>query len=203
MLIELLVVFVILGYLYSTGFLSFDSPLSIAFSIGLVLAGVMIGWLVAHYVARRLIDSLFGFDAWTPRHPLRLRGGGAGTATAAPVPAEGPERLGALAALVARAPDDKAASRMLADEHLARGDVDAFVREKLRIAGRGVLTREEAVAVYHRLADAELARGGAKRAVEFLRTIIEKYPDSPEARNAASRIEVVVVHGDEPESRPE
>ena len=201
MLIELLVVFVILGYLYSTGFLSFDSPLSIAFSIGLVLAGVMIGWLVAHFVARRLIDSLFGFDAWTPRHPLRLRGE-AGTPPA-PVPAEGPERLGVLAALVARAPDDKAASRMLADEHLARGDVDAFMREKLRIAGRGVLTREETVAVYHRLADAELARGGAKRAVEFLRTIIEKYPDSPEARNAASRIEVVVVHGDEPESRPE
>lgn len=201
MLIELLVVFVILGYLYSTGFLSFDSPLSIAFSIGLVLAGVMIGWLVAHFVARRLIDSLFGFDAWTPRHPLRLRGE-AGTPPA-PVPPEGPERLGTLAALVARAPDDKAASRMLADEHLARGDVDAFVREKLRIAGRGVLTREETVAVYHRLADAEVARGGAKQAVEFLRTIIEKYPDSPEARNAASRIEVVVVHGDEPESRPE
>lgn len=201
MLIELLVVFAILGYLYSAGFLSFDSPLSIAFSIGLVLAGVMIGWLVAHFVARRMIDSLFGFDAWTPRRPLKVRD--AGSDPSADIAADGPERLGALAALVAEAPEDKSASRMLADEFLARGNVDAFVAEKLRIVDRGVLAKEELVAAYHRLADAELARGRPKQAVEFLRMITDKYPDSPVARNAASRIEVISVHGDEAESRPE
>ena len=67
MFIELLVVGAILMYLYSVGFLDFASPYSILISVGIVVVVSAAGWAVTHFIARRLVDGLFGFDSWTPR----------------------------------------------------------------------------------------------------------------------------------------
>src|SRR5687768_12984337 len=67
MFIELLVVGVILSFLYGSGFLQFGSGLAIAISIGVALAASAIGFVVTHYLARSVVDRMFGFASWNPR----------------------------------------------------------------------------------------------------------------------------------------
>jgi hypothetical protein len=168
--------------------LSFGSPYALAISVAIMLAALMVGILLGHFVARRFVDSLFGLDAWSPRKGLKSRPGDSmrGFETADPA-----ARLAALIKLAAEVPADSEVSRMLAEAHLAAGDTDAFLAEKQRLLARGSLRKEERCAAYHRMADAEMARGCAKHAVEFLRRIGEEFPDSPDSRNAEKRIAVI------------
>jgi hypothetical protein len=67
MFIELLVVGLILTYLYGTGLIDFSSPFAIAITVVLALVASAAGYLVTHFLARRLVDSMFGFDRWSPQ----------------------------------------------------------------------------------------------------------------------------------------
>ncbi len=198
-LIEVLIVGVILSYLYTAGFLSFGSPYAVAVSVGIMLAALVVGVLLGHYAARRIVDSLFGLDAWSPRKGRKpslaadhLRDLG----TADPA-----ARLAALKRMAAEVPGDSEVSRMLAEAHLAAGDTDAFLAEKKRLLEKGRLRKEERCAAFHRMADAELARGRVKHAVEFLRMIGEEFPDSPDSQNAEKRIAVIQGRAENREDR--
>jgi hypothetical protein len=187
MFIELLVVGAILMYLYSVGFLDFGSPYAILISVGIVLVAGGLGFLFTHFVARRLVDGLFGFDAWSPRKrpetsPLdRLRGEG--------IPGE---MIPALERLTQEIPRDAELSRKLCDQYMDVGMVEKFVAEKLRILEVGKLSREEICSICNRLADVFQEQAEWNRAVEYLHMIEEKYPDSVEAHNASRRIEVLL-----------
>ena len=187
MFIELLISFVILSYLYSTGLLSFGSPASIAISVGLVSGALALSWLVSHFFARRIVDSIFGFDSWSKvkavSEPRRVE-----------VPAKG--RLASLRKLTEDSPMDNTLSKMYADALLSENMTDEFIREKLRMVSLGVLSNEEITTVYHRLADVELQRGNSEQAVEFLQRIVDKFPDSTFAHNARHRIGVLNGDGE-------
>ena len=185
MFIELLISFVILGYLYSTGLLSFGSPFSIAISVGLVVIALGMSWVVSHFFARKIVDSIFGFDSWSKvKAPLPPR--------SIVVPQQG--RLASLRKLTVESPNDKTLSKMYADALLSEDLKDDFIQERLRMVSLGILADEEITAVYHRLADVELDRGNHEQAVEFLQRIVDKFPDSSFAYNARRRM--VVLQGD-------
>lgn len=194
MFIELLISFVILSYLYSTGFLSFGSPVSIAISVGLVVGALGLSWVVSHFLARRIVDSIFGFDSWSkvkaPPSPPAIV-----------LPQHG--RLFSLRNLTVESPKDKTLSRMYADALLSEGLTDDFIREKMRLVSLGILVDEEITAVYHRLADVELERGNQQQAVEFLQRIVDKFPDSTFAYNARRRMGVLMGHGEVSETSSE
>ncbi|PKO16522.1 hypothetical protein CVU37_11140 [candidate division BRC1 bacterium HGW-BRC1-1] len=187
MFIELLISVAILGYLYSTGFLSFGSPGSIAISVGLVVGALALSCAISHFFARRIVDSIFGFDSWSRvKTPVASR--------PVVVPQEG--RLVALRNLTIESPADKALSKMYADALLSEGLKDDFIREKLRFVSLGSLADEETTAVFHRLADIEWERGNHEQAVEFLQRIVDKFPDSTFAHNARHRMGVLQENGE-------
>ncbi len=187
MFIELLISFVILSYLYSTGFLSFGSPASIAVSVALVVSALGFGWVISHAFARRIVDSIFGFDSWS-----RIKTPAASKPIV--IPKQG--RLALLRNLTVESPADKTLSKMYADALLSEGLKDDFIREKLRLVALGNLSDEETTAVFHRLADIEWERGNNEQAVEFLQGIVDKFPDSTFAHNARHRMRVLQGNGE-------
>jgi hypothetical protein len=187
MFIELLIVCAIIMYLYSVGWLDFNNPHAILISVGIVVVVAAAGWALTHYLARSLVDSIFGFKAWSPKSPKRMT-------------PEETERLRqretcalpAIEQLVRENPKDLELSRRLSDEYLRRGQTRKFMDERLRILKAAVISREEACSIYNRLADVAVACKDYARAVEFLRALCEAFPNTVEAQNALRRVEGIV-----------
>lgn len=187
MLVELLIVIGVLSYLYAKGFLDFGSPYAIFFSVALVVVVGTIGFAVTHYVARGIVDHLFGFKSQGPqkisgrqlaleRRRRRVLSSG---------------RMDDLRQFLAKYPADAEVSRRLADELLRQGQVDCYIHERLRFAQTGVTSREEACTIYNRLADLELGRGDRSAAIQHLERIVASFPASVEAGNARRRISLL------------
>jgi hypothetical protein len=186
MFIELLVVGAILMYLYSVGFLDFGNPYAIFISIGITVVVSAVAWAVTHFIARRLVDGLFGIDSWSgrarePRASVPGLSPGDNPALQIPV----------LEKLAKEVPQDAEFSRRLAQAYWDAGMKAEYERERLRILREGKLSREETCHIYNRLADLAVERGNHAHAEELLQAICDKYPDSVERHNAARRILVV------------
>lgn len=183
MFIELLVVGAIMMLLYQSGFLGFNSGYAVAISIVVALIAGGIGFLTTHFIARTLVDRLFGFNSWSP--------------------AVKPEKKGAVDPAILRElqdlsdaelqkrvrlnPKDAEFSRLVSETYLQKGQMERFVEERLRAIHEGLLTREQVCAVYNRLADVRTKEDRIEEAVHFLQQLIVTYPGTVEAHNAERR----------------
>jgi hypothetical protein len=183
MFIELLVVGVILSFLYGSGFLQFGSGYAIAISVAIALVASLLGFLSTHFIARTIVDRMFGFGSWNPKPKPPKKTG-----------LDAPEirRLQELSEtglkkLLHGKPLDADLSRHVSQIFLQRGQTERFVEERLRAISAGLLTREQACAVYNRLADVRTKEGRIEEAIQFLQELIVKYPGTVEANNAERR----------------
>ncbi|MGI8905078.1 MAG: hypothetical protein ACR2IE_01140 [Candidatus Sumerlaeaceae bacterium] len=183
MFIELLVVGVILSILYSSGYLQFNSGYALAISIAVALVASFLGFLTTHFIARTLVDRMFGFASWNPKaKPVKK----AGMDPAEVLQLQGLSEQDLRKSIKAR-PNDAQLSRQISEIYLQRGQIERFVEERLRAIQAGLLTREQVCAVYNRLADVRTKEGRNQEAVHFLQQIIVTYPNTVEARNAQQR----------------
>lgn len=181
MFIELLIVAAVLLYLNSLGIVSFDSPYAMAISIAILVFIGTISWLVTHYIARSLVDGLFGFGSWTPKaKPTKKQEFGG--------PADSIEWL---EQEIVKEPSNVELSKHLSRLYLQENRYEAFAAERLRIAKQGNLTVPEIAAIYNRLADMEIDHKQPEGAVKLLQEFKEAHPETPEARNAQVRIGVL------------
>jgi hypothetical protein len=184
MLIELVLVAALLMYLNAKGIIDFESPNATGISIGIIIAVLVVAWAVWFFVARRVVDGLFGFSSWAPKKPTG--------ALSARIAGEMPEeRFEALEKLVREVPRDIEVSRQYADQLLKRGRIEDFVEERLRILQVGKLNALEKCSIYNRLADIELQRKHADKALMYLNEIAKSCPDTVEGANARKRMELV------------
>jgi hypothetical protein len=183
MFIELLVVGVILMFLYGSGYLQFGSGWAIAISVAVAMVFGVIGFLTTHFIARTLVDRMFGFASWNPQaKPQKKTGMDPNVLKHLQ---ELPEA--ALRKKLRSAPKDAELSRQVSEIYLQRGLTERFVEERLRAINEELLTREQVCAVYNRLADVRTTEGKVEEAVYFLQQLIVKYPGSVEAHNAEKR----------------
>jgi hypothetical protein len=89
--------------------------------------------------------------------------------------------------LLKKSPKDAELSRHISEIFLQRGLTERFVQERQRAISSGLLTREQACAVYNRLADVRIKDGRGDEAIRYLQELIVKYPGTTEARNAQQR----------------
>lgn len=183
MFIELLIVAAILLYLNTLGILSFDSPYAIAVSIAVLVTVGSISFLVTHWIASKIVDSLFGFGSWSPKElPKRDK----------VEEFHGPaDNIEWLEAQIRLQPENTALSIRLSDLYQKRGMVDEYVAERLRIVATAKLTAPEMANILNRLADLELDRDRPEIAVAHLELIANKHPATTEGRNALTRIGVI------------
>ena len=183
MFIELLIVAAVLLYLNTLGILGFDSPYAIAISIAVIVTVGTFSFMVTHWIASKVVDSLFGFGSWSPKEPSKrdkvqeFHG-----------PADNIEWL---EAQIKRQPENTALSKRLSDLYQERGMVDEYVAERLRIVAVAKLTAPEMANILNRLADLELDRDRPEIAVAHLELIANKHPATTEGRNALARKSVI------------
>jgi hypothetical protein len=186
-LIELLIVAAILLYLNSIGFLNYDDPWAIAISIVILVFVGTISFIITHWVARSLVDGLFGFGSWTPKETKKK-----------PDKREefhGPaDNVEWLEEQIKKQPANVALSKRLSDLYMESGQADQFILERVRITREGKLSAGEMAAILNRLADMELDRSQPENAIAHLKEITLKFPDTNEGRNARVRIGVIQEH---------
>lgn len=193
MFIELIVVVAVVMYLYTSGLLSFSNPYAIFISISIVMIASTLGWIVTHYIARSMVDNMFGFGDWVPRGQKKKK---TTPQEQMRVAAMTSRNIAAMEQLVLEVPNDIELSKRLSDEYYHAGMLDKYVAERLRIVETNLLTLAEVCSTFNRLADIEIARGRRAEAISYLKCIIEKYPQAVEAGNAEKRIAVLEVNED-------
>jgi hypothetical protein len=182
MFIELLIVAAILMFLNAKGYLDFNSPNAIGLSVTIVLGVVGVTYVLWYFVARGVVDSLFGFGSWVPRRPLRS------SLTSQAGPAIADDRFEELKKAAKKSPQDPDISRQLAEQLLKRGMTDEFVTEKLRMAKSPLLSTAEKCAIFNRLTDVSIQKGANDEALDYLNQIVKSFPNTAEAENAKVRI---------------
>jgi hypothetical protein len=183
MFIELIIVGVIIALLYERGFLQFGSGTAIAISIAAAVLASALGFVFTHFVARKVVDQIFGFDRWAPKaKPLPTK-----VLDSATVSVLDSASADDLAKFLKEHPADPEVARFIAEIYLKRGDIELFVQERLKMIRAGNLTKEEVCTAYYRLADVLCSEGRPVEAIRYLRQVVINYPGTVEADNAQKR----------------